>query len=71
MWLENLKVRVKQYPKGWVVETQKKTWYGKTYWVHIVATAGISNEPWHYSSKEGAVENASLYFKWDLLLSLQ
>ena len=67
MHFENFpKVRVKQYSQGWVVEIQKKTWYGKKYWTHIVSVAGIEKRPWYYSSMSIAVDEAKKMFGWDL-----
>ena len=62
----NLKIRVKKYPKGWVVETQKSKWYGKKYWMHIISTAGVESLPWHFSSKEFAISEAQSLFIYDL-----
>lgn len=59
-------VRVKKYPKGWVVEAQHKTWYGKRYWKHIISVAGINEEPWYYKTMDDAVNEAKLKFGWDL-----
>jgi len=73
MYLENLKVRVKKYPKGYVVEIQKSkcTLFGlKKYWTHLISTSGMSDIPWYYSSKEIAIEEAVKYFEWDILISL-
>ena len=71
MWLENLKVRVKEYPKGWVVEIErtKNTWYGKKkYWEHLISVSGMSDKAWHYDTKERAISQAVKLFEWDLLL---
>ncbi len=71
MWLENLKVRVKQYPEGWVVEIQKTKkilLWKKKYWTHLISVAGMHEKPWHYSSKEMAIEQAVKLFEWDLLI---
>lgn len=69
MWLININVRVKRYPKGWAVEIQKTKWYGKKYWVHIISVSGITDEPWYYQSMEMAIEQAAKYLKWDLIIS--
>jgi len=56
MWLVNFpKVRVKKYPKGYVVETKKSTWYGHKYWVHIESVTGIEDKPWYYDSEGMAI----------------
>lgn len=69
MWLCNLNIRVKEYPKGWVIETQKQKWWGKKYWIHIISVSGMEDEPWYYSTKEIAIECAVKYFEWDLLIN--
>lgn len=67
MWLVNFpKIRVEKYTKGYVVEIQKSTWYGKKYWVHIESVSGIESEPWYYQSFDIAVEEAAKHFNWDL-----
>jgi hypothetical protein len=52
--MENI-FRIKKYSKGWVVEIQKRKWYGKRYWTHFVSVAGIESKPWHYSTFDYAV----------------
>ena len=49
--------RIKKYEKGWVVETQKKKWYGAKYWTHFVSVSGINSQPWYSSSYEFAEKN--------------
>lgn len=67
MWLIGMpKVRVKKYPKGWVVERKHRTWYGKRYWKHIISVTGIKDEPWYFKSIDSAVEEAKHLFGWDL-----
>ena len=48
--------RIKQYPKGYVVEIQKRKWYGEKYWTHFISVAGIESKPWHFSSFGYALE---------------
>lgn len=73
MWLENLKVRVKQYPKGWSVEIKKEKRYllffKKKYWIHIESVAGMSDKPWYYKNKETAISEAVKHFEWDLIIN--
>lgn len=59
-------VRVKKYAKGYAVEMQFKTWYGRKYWKHIVSVSGIPSEPWYYKSYDIAVSQAAKYFEFDL-----
>jgi hypothetical protein len=67
MHLVNMpKVRVQKYSKGWVVERQVKTWYGRKYWKHIEAVSGIDNQPWYYKTMDCAVDEAKKHFAWDL-----
>ena len=49
--------RIVKYKKGFVVEVQKKTWFGITYWTHLISVAGIKSEPWFHSSYEHAESN--------------
>lgn len=68
MWLVNFpKVRVKKYVKGFAVEIQKSTWYGRKYWVHIESVSGIESEPWYYKSDRSAIENTTMHFKLELM----
>lgn len=73
MWLENLKCRVKKYPKGYSVEVEKSktVWlfFTKRYWVHIESVSGMSDKPWYYQTKEAAIEDAVKHFNWDLLIN--
>lgn len=72
MWLVNLQnIRIHKYPKGWVVEIQKSTWYGRKYWVHLISVAGINSEPWYFNSYDAAIDEATKYFKWDLMKGTQ
>lgn len=67
MFLVNFsKVRIHKYPKGWVVEIQKSTWYGRKYWTHLIAVSGIESEPWFYKDYDSASDEAVKYFKWCL-----
>lgn len=67
MWLVNFpKLRVKQYPKGYVVEIQKTKWYGKKYWTHIESVSGIETLPWYYQTQDAAISCAKQHFEWDL-----
>ena len=70
MHLKNFpKVRVREYLKGYVVEIQLKKWYGKKYWKHIISVSGIDNQPWFYSKKETAINEAKRYFEYDLIVN--
>lgn len=59
-------LRIRKYPKGWVVEKQCRKWYGKTYWTHFTSVAGIESMPWYYSSKENAERDTLDIIKWQL-----
>lgn len=68
MWLTNLQnVRIHEYDKGFVVEIQKKTWYGRKYWTHLISVFGIESDPWYFSSYDFAIQEAVKYFRWDLI----
>ena len=73
MNLENVNIRVKKYPKGYVVEIQKEKrfllFFTKKYWIHIISVSGIINKPWYYKSKETAINEAVRYFEIDLYLN--
>lgn len=72
MWLTNLQnVRMHKYPKGWVVEIQKTTWYGRKYWTHLVSVAGIESEPFYFSTYDSALDETTKYFRWDLMKGTQ
>lgn len=59
------KIRIREHaPKKWVVEVQKKTWYGRSYWTHALSVFGISSEPWYFSSYEMAAECAAVEFRF-------
>lgn len=55
-------IRIKQYPKGWVVERKFTTWYGRFYWKHIISVSGMPDEPWFFSTYEMALENLEFEF---------
>jgi hypothetical protein len=59
--------RIKKYEKGFVVEVQKTTWYGKKYWTHFISVAGISSKPWFHSSYEYAEINLLNKIKWQTI----
>ena len=69
MHLVNInKIRIQCYKnKGWAVEIQKKTWYGRTYWVHLISVSGIESKAWYYPCYMIALNEACKYFKWDLI----
>jgi hypothetical protein len=72
MFLTNLsKIRMHKYPKGWVVEIQKKKWYGKKYWIPLISVAGIESEPWYFQNYDSALKEAVNLFKWDLMKGTQ
>lgn len=68
MFLTNFpNIRVHKYPKGYVVEIQKRTWYGRKYWAHIISVSGMASEPWYYQDFDSAITEASKYFGWELV----
>jgi len=60
-------IRISKHPKGWVVEIQKKKWYGKTYWIHIISFSGLPSEPYYFSTYVSALDGATEYFRWDVI----
>lgn len=62
-------VRIKQYPQGWVVEIQKRKWYGLKYWTHIISVSGMKNRPWYFSTYESALSESELYLRRYLILN--
>ena len=72
IWLTNFQnIRMHKYDKGWVVEIQKKKWYGKKYWTHLISFSGLENNPFYFSSYDSALEEATKYFKWELMHGTQ
>ena len=60
-------VRVQKYPQGYSVEIEKKTWYGKKYWVHIISYYGRPDKPYYYLDFDMAVKEAKRMFSWDII----
>lgn len=48
--------RIKKYPKGFVVEIEKRKWWGKKYWTHFISVAGINIMPWYYKTFDAAIQ---------------
>jgi len=63
------KIRIRQCPEGYIVEIEKRTWYGRKYWTHIESVSGMSSVPWYYQSFDAAVYQTENHFRWDLLLN--
>lgn len=71
MYLVNFpNIRVKKYNSGYVVEIQKKTWYGKKYWVHIISVSGMTHRPWFFKTEEAAIKEAECIFGICLTISV-
>lgn len=65
-------IRIHDYPnKGWVVEIQEKTWYGRKYWTHLISASGLPETPWYYSSYKMAESEAIRLFKYNLWFGSQ
>lgn len=47
-------LRIKKYPRGYVVEIKKKKWWGKEYWVHIISVSGMEDEPYYFYNSANA-----------------
>ena len=61
------KVRIKRYDLGYVVEVQKRTWYGLKHWTHIISVSGMESQPWYYKDYDIALQEAEKLFRWDLI----
>lgn len=61
-----MKLRIKQHPKGFVVEVQKRR-FGWWYWTHFVSVMGMNDRPWFFSSYNAAEEDMLLKIKWDTI----
>jgi len=62
MHLVNIKIRVKKYPEGWVVERAS---FNK--WLHVISVSGIKEQPWYFKTKEVAIEEFKKLSEWDLI----
>lgn len=71
MWLTNLKVRIKEYPKGFVVEVKVSRAFWGYKWTHLISVSGMRDEPWYFRTQEGALEEAKKLFGWDLLIGMR
>lgn len=58
--------RIKQHPKGFVVEVQKKCLWFK-YWTHFISVSGIDSLPWYHSTYEHAERNLLNEIKWQTI----
>lgn len=68
MWLKNSpKFRVSFNEKGYYVEIQKTTWYGRKYWAPCIMYNGTQNDIMYYLYFKDAIKQATKYFKWDLI----
>lgn len=68
MQLLGVKLRAKSYPKGWVVEAFVYCGFWKGWkWKHAISYYGLEKNPYYFSSKEIAIKQAELFFKWGLL----
>ncbi len=69
MWLVKFpKIRMHETSKGWVLQIQKRKWYGKKYWTHLISVYGITDEPFYFKTYESCLDNAVRYFQWDLMI---
>jgi len=63
----NLNIRIMRHTQGWVVEIQKRKWYGKKYWTHIVSVSGIESMPWYHSTFDYAMASLKDEIGWQTL----
>jgi len=66
--LNTPKIRIEKYEKGFVVEIQKRKWYGKKYWIHIISVSGIPSEPWYFQYFDIALNEALRYLKNSIIV---
>lgn len=55
--------RIKEYPKGFVVEYKYKGLF-KYKWRHFISVSGMSSLPWYFSSYEAAEKSLLKSVKW-------
>lgn len=68
IWLTNFPhIRINRYQAGYVVEIEKRKWYGRRYWTHIISVSGIPDRPWIYQSYDVARDELLKYLKWQLI----
>lgn len=58
-----MKLRLKKYPKGFIVEIKKRHWLGFSYWTHYTHAAGLKTIPWYSKTPELAIMSAVDEFK--------
>lgn len=49
-----IEFRIRKYPKGYVSEVQKRTWYGRKHWTHFVSVSGMPDKPWYHADYDCA-----------------
>lgn len=64
-----MKFRIKEYPRGFVVEIQKRKWYGKKYWTHFISVAGMGDKPWYHLNYDYAEKNLLDEIKWQTAIN--
>lgn len=64
------KLRISKIPRCatnvYIVEIQKRTWYGRKYWIHIESYLSRENTPRYYFTEYEAMNGAIKNFKWML-----
>ena len=50
-------LRIKEYPDGWLVEIEKKTWYGRRYWTYLISARGLDSYPCFFKTYDAAMDN--------------
>jgi len=59
-----MKYRIKKYDRGYVVENQKRRWWGKRYWTHYIYSFCLPEVPWYHSSSGFAMLNLLAKIKY-------
>jgi hypothetical protein len=63
--------RIKKCARGYVVEEQRqKGWlFKRTYWTHLISVSGIATLPWHFNSKEEAMNAILAEVRYNTILN--
>lgn len=63
-------IRVRKLNKGYVVECKHRTWFGITYWKHIVGVSGLEHLAWQYTNKDMLIDDVTNLFYKHLIRSI-
>ena len=63
-----MKFRIIEYGLGWIVQVQRRKWYGRKYWTGYVMTSGM-NIPWVHESYDFAEMNLLNQIKHETIVN--